>query len=171
MIAHQPEQIMATYVEIRNHPRWFGVPLDREPAQIRTAILFDSKLKASTMRTLKWEGDTPRQLTDSTVIESAASKRLYVFAKRPYSEEYFIFNPSSLDAPMPDRYKAYSDHRREFAIELRDQKGRRYRFAVEARNSEGDVQAVVEHSWRERLARFRQGMDIAREAFTFQRFD
>lgn len=82
--------------------------MNRSSIRLAEARLYDSNLKELVGHNLLWEGDDPGTLARETIIESGMQKRLYVFAKDRYADEFFVYYSDHLAADPPRSPARYS---------------------------------------------------------------
>lgn len=133
--------VMASSIHIHNDPFFFGFRVRREPATITSARIYDLELKEYVGPVLMWAKDGSHELEREVIINSGKQRRLYLFAKDRYSEEYFILSVDKLNTDLPRLPDKYKDKKKEFRLVLFDEEGRTYKFNLTVRNRDQSVDA------------------------------
>jgi len=143
--------LMLTSVTLYNEPRFFGLPVSREAAEITEARLYDFELRELVGHQLLWNDNATDALSPRTTIPSGRQATLYVFAKDRYADEFFVYHASSLSADPPRSPARYTEKKKPFALWLRDVNGRQFKFPLQARNTDQSVHIHSHISWWLRL--------------------
>ncbi|SRR6266581_2046497 len=144
------KDVMATSVQVRNNPSFFGLPVNRDKATITEARLLDPDLREYVGPCLMWATPGSEALSREIAIESGRDARLYVVAKERYDDNYFVFSANKLTDELPRQLTKYKDKKKAFVLSLRDVNGQEYRYDIVLRNTEQSVHSQIPVSplWR-----------------------
>jgi len=143
--------LMLTSVQLYNEPRFFGLPVSREAAEVTEARLYDFELRELVGHQLMWAVDGADSLSARTTISSGRQATLYVFAKDRHADEFFAYHSSSLAVAPPRSEARYTDKKKPFALWLRDVNGREFKFPLQVRNLDQEVSVHSNIGWWRRL--------------------
>lgn len=129
-------ELVLAWIQIRNNPSFFGFPINRETARIDEARVFDPELDELVGAGLVWEDRESLNFVQTCELESGREVKLYLFAKEPFKDEYFVFHAESKTSEPPRSTARYTDKKKEFVIKLRDANGRRYQYPITVRNKD-----------------------------------
>jgi hypothetical protein len=161
--SHIANKVMTTSAVVKNKPLFLGrVPMDREAATIVKACIYDPDLKQFVEPALRWHQKGVQELTHECTVGSGREATLYLFAKEPYSLEFFIFAPNRLADELPEQRRRsalpkYNDAEKQFFLVLLDVNDRKYRYKFTARNSQQGVSVVF------RTSKLRARWDLLRK--------
>jgi hypothetical protein len=162
----QDKDLMVSSITIRNKPTFLGKKVSRGPAKIRSARLYDPKLKELVGPSLLWRGDKPNEYEIECTIEPGASKQLHVLAKERYAEGFFQYTKSYQNVEWPSPSAIYRERRRAFSVHLYDSIGRQYKFNIIARNSDQSVHLAYKKTMHMRCEMIRDAFRSLRRALT-----
>jgi hypothetical protein len=162
------KDIMASNIVVYNKPSLFGIKIDREPARITSARIYDPALQEFVGPSLMWGKNGSQELEREHTIESGRQGNLYLFAKERHSEEYFVFSAVSLNTEISRPTTKYKDNKKDFSVVLRDTIGRKYRFDIAVRNGDQSVSVSFKITWHARLNMLREGFGLLIAAFRFK---
>jgi hypothetical protein len=166
---HVPgKDVMASSLQFNNQPSFLGMKLPREPAKIQSARIYDPSLKEYVGPVLRWRKDGTDQLEQQTSIEAGKSAHLYVFAKERFSDEYFIYASTALNADLASPLPKYTEAKKDFSVVLFDEIGRKYQFDITVRNTDQSVSVVFKLTWRARWEMIREAFRLLWRAFSFR---
>jgi len=160
------KDVMASSLQFYNQPNFWGMRIPREPAKIQSARIYDPSLKEYVGPVLRWRRDGTSQLEQRTSIEAGKSAHLYVFAKERFSDEYFIYDSTALDADLAGPLPKYTEAKKDFSVVLFDEIGRKYRFAITVRNTDQSVGVGFKLTWHARWEMIREAFRLLWRAFS-----
>jgi len=145
---------MITDAYVYNDPSFFGLKVNREPAQITNALIFDPELKVFVGPSLVWQKGDPKdglkELEPEHTIGSGLMGRFFLFAKEPSDESFFIYRANALDAAPETSWPKYKHLQKVFTLKLFDVNRREYRFKLDARNGDQGVSLNFKKTLRDR---------------------
>lgn len=146
--------LMITDANIYNDPSFFGLKLNREPAEIISALIFDPELKTYVGPSLVWQkggsGAGGKDLEPEHTISSGMAGRLFLFVKNPFDESFSVYHSATLDTEPASSWPKYKDLQKVFTLMLVDKNRRKYRFKLDARNGEQSVSLFFKKTLRDR---------------------
>jgi hypothetical protein len=122
------KDVMASSIQVNNQPSFWGMRIPRETAKIDHARIYDPSLKEYVGPVLKWREGGSNQLEQRISIEAGKSAHLYVFAKERFSDEYFIYQSTALNADLVEPFNRYREAKKDFSVHVFDEIGRIYRL-------------------------------------------
>jgi hypothetical protein len=143
--------LMLTSVQLYNEPRFCGLPVAREAAEMTEARLYDFELRELVGHQLMWAVAGTDTLSPRTTVQSGRQATLYIFAKDRYADEFFAYHSSSLSTDPPRSPARYTEKKKPFALWLRDVNGRQYKFPLQVRNTDQSVHVHSNIGWWHRL--------------------
>jgi hypothetical protein len=162
------KDVMASSLQFYNQPSLWGMRIPRETAKIESARIYDPSLKEYVGPVLRWRKDGTDQLEQQTSIEAGKSAHLYVFAKERFSDEYFIYASTALNADLASPLPKYTEAKKDFSVVLFDEIGRKYQFDITVRNTDQSVSVVFKLTWRARWEMIREAFRLLWRAFSFR---
>ena len=160
------QDVMGSYVNVRNQPTFFGIKVNRGSAKIQTARLYDPKLKKFVGRVLMWRKEGSNELERECTIDAGTRKTLWVFAKERHSDEFFIYSGKCLTSEYDKPVAIYKDRKKDFSIHLNDVIGHKYRFDITAHHKDQSVSISHKITWRARWRKIREAFGSLRRAFS-----
>jgi hypothetical protein len=144
---------MLTTATFVNNPSFIRpwIRVNREPAKITGARLYDPELKEFVGQGLLWGGEGSRDLIREKTIESGKQGALYLFAKDRYADEFFVYHANNLDSEPSRSPARYMDKKKAFRLVLNDVNGRTFKFHLVVRNGDQSVDALKRESIRSRI--------------------
>ena len=145
---------MISEANIYNDPSFLGLKVNREPAQIVNSVILDPELKVFVGPSLVWQKGDPKdglkELEPEHTIGSGLMGRLFLFAKEPFDENFFIYRATALDVAPETSWPKYKQLQKVFTLKLFDVNRREYRFKLDVRNYDQGVSLFFEKTSHDR---------------------
>jgi hypothetical protein len=160
------KDVMASNVSIRNDPTYLGFRIPREAANITEARLYNPALREFVGPVLRWRVEGKTELSQTASIQAGALGNLYLFAKERYAEDYFIYSANSLNSDPHRPLVRYNDPKKDFAVVLFDDIGRKYRFNLIIRNADQSINITFKITFGGRVRMVREAFALFIRAFS-----
>lgn len=164
-----PDSVHHTNIGIMNDPRFFGMRLDRQAANIVQAFLIDKKTKANYPLPNNWQVNGVSNTSREASIDVGKQKNLNLFVQVINSKEYYVCGESALE--ITKNSQSFSDDQKEFTLVIRDSVGREYRFDIVVINRGQNIQVRSAITFAQRLYMVNQAFSLIFRAIKPSKFE
>lgn len=160
------KDVMVTSLSISNLPTFWGMRMNRGPAQLESARLYDPSLKEYVGPILLWVVEGTQELSQKCTIQAGKQGQLCVFAKERYTKDYFIPTGKSLTCELNRPTVTFDELKKDFSVHLRDVIGHEYKFDIIVRNNDQSIGVGYKMTMHTRLRHIKNAFISLRRAFS-----